>query len=91
MRRRSRSSITVSVDVEMDDIVEALTDEEIMEMAENIGHAGSPREAVSRAISLIRLGRIDDGITELEREFMPTWKSKADCQAKYDLAVRLAA
>lgn len=89
MARRRRESISVNVEVDIDDLVEELTDEEIMDMAEQIGHSGSPREVVSRAIVMIRSGRVDDGITELEREFMPSWKSKADCQAKYDQAMAI--
>jgi hypothetical protein len=89
MARRVRSSISVSVDIDMDEIVEALTDEEILDMAEKIGHSGSPREIVQRAIVMIRSGRIDDGITALEREFMPTWSSKAKCEAAYQQAMAL--
>lgn len=90
MARRIRNSISVSVDVDMDELVEALTDEEILDMAEKIGHSGSPREIVKRAIVMIRTGRIEDGITELEREFMPTWKSRAACAEAYNLAVALS-
>lgn len=89
MARRRRETISVNVEVDVDELAEALTDEEIMEMAEKVGHSGTSREVVQRAIVMIRTGRIEDGITALEREFMPSWKSKADCQAKYDLAMGL--
>ncbi|MDX1032801.1 hypothetical protein GOL82_16300 [Sinorhizobium medicae] len=90
MARRIRDSITVSVDVDMDEIVEALTDEEILDMAEKIGHSGSPRDVVVRAITMIRSGRIEDGITALEREFLPNWRSRAKCEEAYRLAMGLA-
>jgi hypothetical protein len=89
MAKHPRKSISVSVDVEMDEIVEALTDEEILDMAEKIGHSGSPRNVVLSAIVMIRSGRINDGIIELEREFLPSWKSKAACEAAYQLAMAL--
>jgi hypothetical protein len=91
MARRNRNSISVNIDVDMDDIVEALTDEEILEMAENVGHSGSPRAVVSSAVAMIRTGRVADGVAMLEREFFPTWKSKADCEAAYQLAMALKA
>lgn len=87
--KRGRSSISVNVEVDIDDLVEELTDEEILDMAEKIGHYGSPREVVSRAIVMIRSGRVDDGITALEREFMPSWKSRANCEAAYQQAMAL--
>lgn len=89
MARRTRSSISVNVDIDMDDIVQSLTDEEILDMAEQIGHSGSPREVVSRAIAMIKSGRVTDGVTLLEREFFPTWKSNADCEAAYRQAMAL--
>jgi hypothetical protein len=75
----------------MDEIVEALTDEEILDMAEKIGHSGTPRDVVKRAIVLIRTGRIEDGIAELEREFFPTWKNKAACEEAYKFAMAFKA
>lgn len=87
--KRGRSSISVNVEVDIDDLVEELTDEEILDMAEKIGHSGSPREVVSRAIVMIRSGRVEDGITALEREFMPSWKSRANCEAAYQQAMAL--
>lgn len=75
----------------MDEIVEALTDQEILDMAEKIGHSGTPRDVVSSAVVMIRSGRIEDGITALEREFLPSWKSKAACEAAYQLAMALKA
>lgn len=91
MAKHKRSSVTVSVDVDMDEIVESLTDEEILDMAEKIGHSGSPREVVVRAITAIRTGRIADGITMLEREFLPSRKSEDACWAAYRLAMKLEA
>ncbi|NTG85832.1 hypothetical protein G6L15_06670 [Agrobacterium rhizogenes] len=73
----------------MDEIVEAPTDEEILELAEAIGHSGGPRAEVQRAIVAIKSGRINDGISILEREFFPNWKSNADCEAAYQLAMSL--
>lgn len=89
MARRKRNSISVSVDVDMDDIVEALTEEEILEMAENVGYSGHPRTVVANALAMIRSGRVTDGVTMLEREFFPTWKSKAACEAAYQQAMAL--
>lgn len=91
MAKRNRSSISVNVDIDMDEIVDALTEEDILEMAENVGHSGHPRAVVSRAVAMIRTGRVADGVTLLEREFFPTWKSKADCEAAYAQAMALKA
>lgn len=90
MARRVLDHVTVSVDVDLDDLAELLTSEQISKLAESVGDSG-PRDAVSRAINQIRMGNPDQAITLLEREFMPTWKSRANCQAKYDLAMKLSA
>ncbi|WP_313666133.1 hypothetical protein [Shinella sp.] len=84
--KRRRNSVTVSVDVDIDELVEELTDEEIIDLAERVGHSG-PRGEVQRAIIMLRQGRVDDGIALLEREFFPTWKSKAACETAYQLAM----
>ncbi|WP_028003154.1 hypothetical protein [Sinorhizobium meliloti] len=90
MAKRRRSTISVNVEVDVDELAEALTDEEILDVAEKVGHSGSPRDVVVRAITMIRSGRIEDGITALEREFLPTWRSRAKCEEAYRLAMGLA-
>lgn len=38
---------------------------------------------VSDAITMIKTGRLEDGIALLERNFFPTWQDAADCEARY--------
>lgn len=82
------SYITVEVDVDIDDALEAATDREIKEEydARKLG-CGVPdnSEIASNAINMIRLGRLDDAILFLEREFMPKWSSIHECEQKYRL------
>jgi len=94
-RYRRIETVTVSAEVDVDDVLESLSDDQIFEEAKRRrnpappGTFDTPAEIVSRAVTLIRLGRIDDGTTLLEREFMPRWKDKADCAAAHALAIAL--
>ena len=86
---------TISVDIDVDDIIDQLEDSQVFEEARRRRKStpavsfSTNAEIVSRAITLIRIGRVDDGTTLLEREFMPRWKDKADCAAAYALAIAL--
>lgn len=83
----------ISVEVDVDDVIDQLTDNQLLEEVASRGvrNKGEPdaRAVVSRALAMIRSGRITDGVTMLEREFFPTWKSKADCEAAYSAAMAL--
>lgn len=84
---------TVQVDIDTDDVLDALSDKEIKREYESrkLGdpNAPSPQEVVQRALTAIRLGRVEDGVAMLEREFFPTWKSSSDCMSAYILAMKV--
>lgn len=86
---------TVTVDIDVDDVLDQIDDRVIFDEARRRrGNTLTPAfqtnaEMVTRAINLIRLGRIDDGTTLLEREFIPRWKDKADCEVAYRTAMAL--
>jgi hypothetical protein len=87
--------ISVEVDVDVDDVIDQISDSRLLEEVAERGVRNKQdpdaRAVVSRAIAIIRTGRVADGVTILEREFFPTWKSKADCEAAYQLAMALKA
>lgn len=86
---------SVSVEIDVDDILDQLTDKHLLKELEQrkLDRKGEPdaKEVVTRAIVLIKSGRVDDGVTLLEREFFPTWKDKAACEAAYATAMALKA
>ena len=41
------------------------------------------KSAAVQAINEIRRGAYADAITTLEREFLPQWEDKADCEVAY--------
>lgn len=46
------------------------------------------KEAATQAINEIRRGAYVDAITTLEREFLPKWADKVECDAQYKLELR---
>ncbi|RVN04082.1 hypothetical protein [Sinorhizobium meliloti] len=83
----------VSVEVDVDDVIDALSDRELIAEYKSRGLDGKEepgaREVVHRAVSLIKVGRVNDGVTLLEREFFPRYEDKAACEAAYQLAMAL--
>lgn len=83
----------VSVEVDVDDVIDALSDRELVAEYKSRGLDGKEepgaREIVSRAVNLIKVGRVDDGVTLLEREFFPRYADKAACESAYQLAMAI--
>jgi hypothetical protein len=77
----------------VEDVIDAL--EEAMDAARGLEvderEEGGGKQAVVVAITEIRAGRMADAITTLEREFLPKWADRADCQVAYDRAMGRAA
>jgi hypothetical protein len=97
---RRIETISVNVDIDVDDVLDELTDERVFQEAEERKSRSSkfatfraPAQVVTRAINLIRAGDINAGLTELEREFLPKWADKDACEAAYQraMALRVAA
>lgn len=86
-------SRTVTVEVDIEDVVDAMSDAEVLReyTRRGLNKKDEPgaRETVMRAINMINIGRVADGVTLLEREFLPRWKDKADCEAAYRVAIGL--
>ena len=86
---------TVEVDVDIDDVLDAMSDKDIVAEFDSRGLSRKDepdaRAIVTRAINMIRTGRVIDGVTELEREFFPAWKDKANCEEAYRTAMALKA
>lgn len=82
---------TVSIDIDTDEVLDALSDVELQREYKSRGldrkDEPDARETVTRAINMLKGGRVDDGVTLLEREFLPRWKDKADCEAAYRVAM----
>lgn len=91
----ARSAINMMVSVDIDDIADELTASEAARLANNVAARSKiepdAREVVSRAVTMIRTGRVIDGVTLLEREFFPTWKDVAACEEAYRQAMALKA
>ena len=85
---------TVTVEIDVEDVVDAMSDAEVLReyTRRGLNKKDEPggRETVTRAINMINLGRVTDGVTLLEREFLPRWKDKADCEAAYRIAMGVA-
>ncbi|WP_411033361.1 hypothetical protein [Shinella sp. BYT-45] len=82
---------TIRVDIDTDEVLDALSDKEIANefQRRRLFQKDEPdaREVVVRAVNMIKLGRVTDGVTLLEREFLPRWKDRAACEEAYRLAV----
>jgi hypothetical protein len=83
----------VSVEIDVDDVLDQMDDKHLLRevKSRNLKAKGEPdaREIVSSAINMIRTGRVADGVTLLEREFLPRWKDVADCEEAYRQAMAL--
>ena len=82
-------TVTVSVDIDVDDALEgASTDDLVSELARRGQKTAlNEREAVLDALIMLKTGRIDDGITALEREFFPRYADAAECEVAYRRAM----
>jgi len=76
------STVTVTVDIDVDDALEGATTEDLVSELARRG-----REAVLDALIMLKTGRIDDGITALEREFFPRYADAAECEVAYKRAM----
>lgn len=78
---------TVTVEIDVDDVIDQLTDKQIAAeyRSRDLGKSEgqSPRETVARSIAYIRTGRVEDGITMLQREFFPAWKDRDAAERAY--------
>jgi len=86
----------VTVDIDVSDIIDEIPDSVIFEEARSRRGSSpvstafqAPSDVVVDAINMIRTGRVADGVTLLEREFLPKWKDRADCDAAYQTAMAL--
>ena len=80
---------TVTVEVETDDVLDALADNEV---AAEYNLRGLAPVAVARfAIDALVAAQRYDAATQLEREFFPKWKSVAECRKAYTAAMAVAA
>ena len=87
---RGSISVEVDIDVELSEIAEQLDAEAIMAIAEYHGvDIDDHKQVVAQAITIIRAGRISDGITALERHFFPTYASRQACETAYETAMAL--
>lgn len=90
--KKLRGSVTVEVDVDVDlsEIAEQLDSEAILAIAEYHGvDFADHKQVVAQAITAIRSGRVDHGITVLERHFFPTYESRQACETAYHQAMAL--
>jgi hypothetical protein len=85
-KKRTAATISVDVEIDLDDIVDQIPDEEILKCAREIGDGSDGKAAAIRAITEIRSGRLDDAVTTLEREFLPRWADRAECESAYNSA-----
>lgn len=86
--RTGMGSVSVDVDVDLDDIINDLSGAEQAALAKAILGKAAPDDCDSQAAALdainqIRRGEYAEAITTLEREFLPKWTSRADCEAEY--------
>lgn len=90
MRRPIRTSyVTVSVDVDVDDVLADVSDQELIEELA-LRDAATHRDTVRTVIQQIQRGDTLDAITTLEREFFPKWASVEASRQQYALAVKAA-
>jgi len=77
----------INVDVDIDDVFAAIDDADIIKEAASRGYNHSSTLSVIDALTQMRAGRIADAQTTLEREFLPKWRDRAECEASYRLAI----
>lgn len=69
----------------IDDVIDHI--EDALNAAEALRERGSDgddgKAAAIDAINQIRRGEYTEAITTLEREFLPKWSSRAECEAAY--------
>ncbi|MEZ0212471.1 MAG: hypothetical protein ACAH27_05905 [Xanthobacteraceae bacterium] len=86
-------TITVQADceVDIDDTLDAIDDDALLDevRSRDLEHALFPHAL--EGLSIIRSGRIADGVALLERVFIPKWSDHLACQNAYDLAMDRAA
>lgn len=84
---------TITVDVEVEEVLDALSDDDVLReyAARGLSKKDEPdaREIVSRALAIIRTGRVEDGLTLLEREFLPKWQDREEADKAYRQAMSL--
>lgn len=84
---------TITVEIDVDEVIDQLSDRQLADEYKarelNLGDGPNPRETVARAIAIIKTGRVEDGITMLEREFFPTWKDSDAAARAYREAMAL--
>lgn len=84
----------VSVDVSVDDILEELSDSDLIAELETRGidpsglGVESSKSVVRRAITLMQRGENIDAMTELERFFFPKWETITASEKAYKEAMR---
>lgn len=87
MGRHPKVYGSVSVDVELQDVIDLMDDDVFEAIARSIdfvpANEVSGREDAVTAIAQIRAGKHDDAIVTLERAFLPAWEDKAACEARY--------
>lgn len=81
MAMRRLKTLSVNVDVEQDEVLELISDDDLIAElgARNAGR--THLAAVADAIAQIKRGDTHDAITTLEREFWPKWASVEDSEA----------
>lgn len=86
--RTGMGRVSVDVDVDLDDIINDLSSAEQTALAKAILGKAAPDDcdaqaAAIDAINQIRRGEYAEAITTLEREFLPKWSSRAECEVAY--------
>jgi len=86
MVMRSIKMLSVNVDIDQEDVIDMISDEDLVKEL-GLRNAGRTHLATVReAIDLINAGDTDEAILRLEREFWPKWKSEGDSHTAYSAA-----
>jgi hypothetical protein len=75
-------TVSIEVDVDIDDVLDDIGDETIAEEFERRGLFDL--SAIRNAIAELTAAKRYDAATRLEREFFPKWKSVDECRAAYE-------
>ncbi|WP_158285733.1 hypothetical protein [Pseudohoeflea suaedae] len=81
------STVTIQVDVDVDDILEAMTPKQTARLKDALEFGDNERQAAIDACAAIRRGDTMDALTILELEFFPKYMSEAAANEAYRKAM----
>lgn len=82
-------TISVDIDVDIDDILYAMSKKERAELSRVAAEDGirDAAQIIRDACIMIRRGESLDAARFLEAEFFPKWQTESDCLKKYKAAI----